>query len=395
MFNNSMNNWIFSQIDGLVSQYFTVTSVSYRALGPQNQPFPVQAIPSYEVLRRSDLSENMEAVSSQLQKIGYVPILRSHPTEKSRGVLYIFPHTDKRLVTGQNWKTPLILFALTVLSVFFVGLMLWNFLRQVNPSLSPIETGLFYTVGLIGIVGIHELGHMVASRLHGIKASFPYFLPIPFGYGTFGAFITQKTPTKSRNDLFDVGLAGPLFGFVPALIFSVLGLVLSTVIPLTEVPIQLLEDPLALDFRLFSESRFRILLFELLAFIILPTSQSGVEVFLNPLAIAGYIGFLLTGLNLIPIGQLDGGHVARALFDERHHKTLTYISAGFMVILGFWFFALLIIMFYSQTGHAGPLDDVSQVSSGRKIIAILSIGLAILCLPVPSELFQMVFPFLG
>lgn len=390
-----MNNWVYLQIDGLVSQYFTVTSVSYKPLAPQNQQFPVQAIPSYEILRRSDLSTNMEAVSIQLQKLGYIPILRSHPTQKSRGVLYVFPHSDKRVGAEQNWKTPLILFSLTVLSVFFVGLTIWDILRQVKPDLNPIETGLLYTVGLIAIIGIHETGHLVASRLHGIKASLPYFIPIPIGYGTFGAFITQKTPSKSRNDLFDVGLSGPLFGFVPALIFTVLGLALSIAVPISEVPPHLLQDFGTFDFKLFSGDRFRILLFELLAYILLPTARSGFEVFLNPLAIAGYIGLLLTGLNLIPMGQLDGGHVARALFAERHHKTLTYVSAGFMTLLGFWVLALLIIMFYSQTGHAGPLDDLSEVSLWRKILAISSIGLALLCLPVPVEIFRLVFPFFG
>jgi Zn-dependent protease len=142
-----------------------------------------------------------------------------------------------------------------------------------------------------------------------------------------------------------------------------------------------------------SPTRFRILLFEALAFIIIPPSGGNTEIFLHPLAFAGYIGLLLTGLNLIPIGQLDGGHVARSLFSEKNHRLLTYISAGLMVIIGFWLFALLILLMYSQTGHAGPLDDLSSVTPSRKIIAALSIPLALICLPIPADIFTLIFPF--
>ncbi len=392
MFENS-GYWVFSQIDEVISKYFTITSVSYKQMAQTRRTLQVEVIPAYEILRRSDLTSNMQTVNLELKQIGFMPILRRHPTKESRGMLYVFPISDKMRETKQKLTTPLILFGLTILSVLFVGFMSWNALQQVQPDLDPFITSLLYAIGLIGIVGIHELGHMFASKMHGIKASWPYFLPFPFGYGTFGAFISQKTPIRSRNDLFDVGLAGPIFGFITSIFFSIIGLMISISVESSSIPESFGSSPFFLDFRLFSDTRFRILLFEALAFFIKPTKGGNSQIILHPLAFAGYIGLLLTGLNLIPIGQLDGGHVARSLFSENNHRILTYISAGLMTILGFWLFAILILLMYSQTGHAGPLDDLSSVTLSRKVIAVLSILLALLCLPIPAEIFTGIFPF--
>ena len=386
--------WVFSQIDEIISKYFTITAISYKPLPQKTRSLQIEVIPAYEILRRSDLDSNMQTVDRELRELGFMALLRPHPTQESRGLLYVLPITSKMRDTRQQLTTPLILFGLTIISVAFVGFMSWDILRHIQPDLNPIVTSLLYVIGLISIVGIHELGHMFASRIHGIKASWPYFLPFPFGFGTFGAFISQKTPIRSRNDLFDVGLAGPIFGFVTSLFFTILGLMISFTVDSSTVP-QNLSDPLfLLDFiEMVSPTRFRILLFEVLAFIIIPPSGGNTEIFLHPLAFAGYIGLLLTGLNLIPIGQLDGGHVARSLFSEKNHRLLTYLSAGLLAILGFWLFAILILLMYSQTGHAGPLDDLSSVTPSRKIVAVLSIPLALICLPIPAQIFTLIFPF--
>lgn len=395
---NNTEFWAYSQIDEIINRYFTITAVSYKPLPQTNRTshksLQIEVIPAYEILRRSDLTTNMQIVNQELRKLGFLPLLRPHQTQESRGMLYIFPISRKMVETKQNLTTPLILFVLTVLSVFFVGYMSWNVLRQIEPlsDLNPIITSISYAIGLIGIVGIHELGHMFASRLHGVRASWPYFLPFPFGYGTFGAFISQKTPIRSRNDLFDVGLAGPIFGFIASIFFTIIGLMISFVVENSAVPADIIDPLNPIDFRLVSDTRFRILLFETLAFIIIP-SEGDTQIFLHPLALAGYIGLLLTGLNLIPVGQLDGGHIARSLFSENNHRILTYISAALLTILGFWLFAILILLMYSRTGHAGPLDDLSSITLSRKIIASLSLILALLCLPIPAEIFNLIFPF--
>ncbi len=393
MFENS-RYWVYSQIDELVGRFFTVTSVSYKQMSPSRAYMETVPIPAYEILRRSDLAENMPTIDDQLRVLGFIPLLRPHPTHRSRGMLYILPMTDKmRQAEKQNITTPIILFVFTVISVLFVGLNSWDILRQIEPSLDPIVTSMLYVIGLIGIVSIHELGHMIASRLHGIRASWPYLIPFPFGYGTMGAFIQQKSPIRSKNALFDVGISGPIFGLIVSLIFTILGLMISFTTPIQGIPGEMESSLFVLDFRLESPTRYRILLFELLAAIIIPVTSESVVVLLHPLAFAGYIGLLLTGLNLIPIGQLDGGHVARSLFSEKNHRTLTYISAGLMFFLGFWPFALLILLMYSQTGHAGPLDDISSVSFVRKLLAAIMIFVALWCIPIPVEIFKLIFPF--
>ena len=255
--------------------------------------------------------------------------------------------------------------------------------------------GIYYVIGLMGIVGIHELGHMVASYRHGIKASLPYFIPIPIGLGTLGAFISQKTPIKSRNDLFDIGLSGPVFGFVAAIGFTIIGLMNSYVIPVDNIPSDFVEPTGLFNLVLNSDDRMRILLFELLAFILVPQSGPSNIVFLHPFAYAGFIGFLITGLNLIPIGQSDGGHVARSLFSEKQHRYVTYISAGVLALIGFGFFALILLFMYSQTGHAGPLDDLTVVGLPRKLVTVGALILLIFCIPMPFGLFRLFFPFLG
>ena len=387
--------WVYSQIDDVIKQLFTVTSVQYRSMSKSASPLQSDMVPVYEVLRRSDMELNIKQANKTLNELGYLTLIRPHPTEESRGMLYIFPMTEKMKSQKQNFTTPLILFGLTVFSVFIVGMMLWGDLAQIQTTLDPMFIGIYYVISLMGIVTIHEFGPMVDSYRNGIKASLPYFIPIPIGLGTLGAFISQKTPIKSRNDLFDIGLSGPVFGFVAAIGFTIIGLMNSIVIPTEVVPTDIFEPTGLVDLKLDSPERFRILLFEILAFILVPQRGPSDIVFLHPFAYAGFIGFLITGLNLIPIGQSDGGHIARSLFSEKQHLYVTYISAGVLLIIGFGFFALLLLFMYSQTGHSGPLDDLTVVGLPRKLITIGALILLLFCIPMPLDLFRLIFPALG
>ena len=378
--------WIYSQIDEIIKQFFTVTSIAYRPMAESRAPFQSEMIPVYEILRRTDLGGNVKQANLSLSELGYMSLIRPHPTHESRGILYIFPMPEKMKIPKQDVKTPLVLFGLTILSVFFVGLLMWQDLRLFQSGLDPIVVASSYVIGLMGIVGIHELGHMVASRFHGLKSSWPYFIPMPIGMGTMGAFITLKTPFRSRNNLFDVGLAGPIFGFVASVVFSIICLMFSIIVPISEIPDRFLNSSGFMD--------FNIPLFEILVNILIPEPVVDSMIFLHPFAYAGFIGLFITGLNLIPIGQSDGGHVTRSLFSEKQHRYVTYISAGLLILLGFWFFAILLLYMYSQTGHAGPLDDLTEVSLSRKIIAFCSLFLLVLCLPIPSDIFDFIFPSL-
>lgn len=378
-------NWNYNQIDEIIQQFFTVTSITYRSMAPSKASFQPQLIPVYEILRRSDLGGNIKHVNETLRSLGYMSLIRPHPLQDSRGMLYIFPIPEKMINPTQNLRTPLIMLGLTILSVFFVGVLKWEVL-----SIDPLKLGAYYVISLMGIVGIHEIGHMVASRLHGIKASWPHFIPIPIGLGTLGAFISQKTPIKSKNDLFDVGLSGPIFGLVAATIFSIIGFINTIFVSNTSI----IADSSEFGFGILMNdpSRLRILLFEILRIMLVPEAGTNMIPVFHPFAYAGWVGFLITGINLIPIGQSDGGHIARSLFSEKNHRIVTYVSAFVLVILGFWFFALLLLYMYSQTGHTGPLDDLTELSLTRKTVAVAGIILMVLCLPIPSNIFSIIFP---
>jgi membrane-associated protease RseP (regulator of RpoE activity) len=167
----------------------------------------------------------------------------------------------------------------------------------------------------MSILLAHELSHYIASRKHNVEATLPYFIPAPTLIGTFGAFIKMKSPVTTRKALLDIGISGPLAGFIVSVIVSVIGLYLSRVVPVQET-----KDALSLGDSL---------LFSTLSQLILDYQPGSEDVLLHPVAFAGWIGFFVTSLNLLPIGQLDGGHIAYSLFGERH----AYLSKGLIPIL--------------------------------------------------------------
>jgi membrane-associated protease RseP (regulator of RpoE activity) len=162
----------------------------------------------------------------------------------------------------------------------------------------------------------HELGHYFVSRRHGMLTSLPYFIPMPYFIGTFGAMIRMKSIVPDRRSLLRVGMAGPITGFIIALPITVIGVALSSfvVIPSTGVYMRLGDS----------------LLFSLIVKSIHPVVPQGTDLFLHPMAFAGWIGFLVTSMNLIPIGQLDGGHVAYSLLFE--HRKRLYIPLALLLI---------------------------------------------------------------
>lgn len=197
--------------------------------------------------------------------------------------------------------------AATVVTTFLSGL----FLIDPNAAtVSPAMDALTFPAALLSILLAHELGHFLACRRHGLDATLPLFLPgppFPIAIGTFGAFIRIRVPIRRRGQLLDVGAAGPLAGFVPALIWTYFGLLLSHVGPVTG------EEGM-----IFGESP----LFMLLRHALFGALPDGQDVFLHPMALAGWLGLFVTSLNLLMAGQLDGGHVVHALFG-RYHRVIS------------------------------------------------------------------------
>ena len=251
-----------------------------------------------------------------------------------------------------------------------VGTTMWAGSFLAAPPASPLDVfnplrlirGLPFALALLSILGIHELGHYIMARYHGADVTPPYFIPVPFGLGTFGAFIQLRSPVEDRRALFDVGLAGPLAGFVVALPLMALGLALSEVVPKT------------------GHAMAAPLLVRWLGQLIRPHAP-GEAVRLHPIGFAAYIGLWITAMNLLPVGQLDGGHVVYSVVGSifRH---VAWVTLLMMLIMGLtlWEGWLVWALFVALTGlnHPPPLNDITPLD--RKRYVWFGIGVTIFVL---------------
>lgn len=249
-----------------------------------------------------------------------------------------------------------------------------------NPAL--LMLGLPYAIALMTILGIHELGHYLTARFYQIRTTLPYFIPVPFAIGTMGAFIQMRSPIPNRKTLFDVGIAGPLAGFIVTIPFLIWGLFHSEVVPLPEKTTPLNFDAFNPNFSL-----LMILLSKLVLGAQL-NAQSGID--LHPVAIAGCLGLVVTALNLMPVGQLDGGHIVHAMFGQRVGAAIGQITRLLVLLLclvqpWLWFWA--IILFFLPAFDEPALNDVSELDNQRDFLGLLSLTLLLLIvLPAPEFL---------
>lgn len=241
--------------------------------------------------------------------------------------------------------------------------------------------GLPYALGLLAILGVHELGHYIAARYHGIRVTPPYFIPVPFALGTFGAFIQMRSPTENRKALFDVAAAGPLAGLVVAIPALLIGLRTSTVVA-GDAGV----TPMV------GASAGSSILFALLAKLSLGSAlEYGHVLSLSPLAFAGWLGLLITGLNLLPIGQLDGGHISHALFGWRLGEKIGNVALWSLVLLAIFVWPGLlmwaIIVFFIAGAAVPPLNDVTPLPSKRRWIGYaVFVILGLILAPLPHSL---------
>jgi membrane-associated protease RseP (regulator of RpoE activity) len=303
----------------------------------------------------------------------------------------------------------LILFIFTIFSVLFAG-ALYNYSGPVSDDnlsilqilLMNLWQGWPFAVSLLAILLAHEFGHYLAARYHKSDVSLPYFIPFPLSiFGTMGAFIRLKTPPKNKNVLLDIGAAGPYAGLIVAIPVLIFGLYTSE---LNVLPSELQVGQgfegnsvfyLALKYAVFGELLPRpdtfagqspLLYWVQYFFTGTPLPNGGLDVTLNQVAWAGWAGLLVTALNLIPAGQLDGGHLLYVLFGGNVRKLLPVIL-GILILLGFvwsgWWFWAFLIMFLGRV-HAEPLDQITPLDSGRKVIAVLGVVIFVLLfMPVP------------
>lgn len=239
-------------------------------------------------------------------------------------------------------------------------------------SLNGIISGLPFSVTLLSILLFHEFGHYFASKRNNVKATLPYFIPAPSFIGTFGAFIKMKSPIINKKSLMEIGASGPIAGFlvaVPALIY---GLMTS----------QVLESVPGSGIHLGDS-----LLMMLLTNIIHPAVPEGYDIYLNSVAFAGWIGLLVTALNLMPIGQLDGGHIAYSLFGKKSELIAKWAFAP-LIPLGYfsynWVLWAILIFFFVKLKHPPVVDEDAPLKPFHRKLGYISLGIFILTFtPVP------------
>jgi membrane-associated protease RseP (regulator of RpoE activity) len=266
------------------------------------------------------------------------------------------------------------LFLLTLLSTLTVGALQTG--ADILKEPEKIYTGMPFALTLMAILLSHELSHYFTSKKHGVKATLPYFIPAPTIIGTFGAFIKMKSPIVTRKALIDIGASGPIAGFFISVIAVIIGLPLSEVVPASQTRGALnLGDSI---------------LFSLIAKAVLGVTPSDSDILLNPVAFAGWIGLFVTSINLLPVGQLDGGHIAYALLGKKHTR-LSFLLVLVMVLFGIFlwegWFVWAVLLLILGLRHPPVIYWEVPLDGRRKFIGWLALIIFILTfIPVPFKL---------
>ncbi len=333
----------------------------------------------------------------ELNQRGYTPLLRPDPDAHAADQVIVRIGQGVGRRAASRTATHVVLFLLTVLSTLFVGAMyssaaetatsVWDLVRP-----ATLIQGWPFALALLSILTAHEFGHYFAARYHKVAVTLPFFIPMPFGFGTLGAFIQLREPVRDRRILFDIGVAGPLAGLVLAVPLFFLGLATAH----TEV----ISSTTGATF--FGNSLFT-LGAQFLVFGKWLPNAAGEDVVVNQVLLAGWIGLLVTALNLLPVGQLDGGHTVFAMFGEKA-RTVNLIAVGLLAAsavaglgavqqiapwlapVGYtgWFIWLILIFFVIGPFHPPALDDVTELDGKRRALGFVMILIFVLTfLPAP------------
>jgi membrane-associated protease RseP (regulator of RpoE activity) len=312
-------------------------------------------------------SAAVTALVARFRPFGYTPFLQA-----GQGLTWVraLPFVD--VLEPSRPRTNIILFLLTVVSTLVAGS---GAFFAFDPFAEPrrLLEGVPFSFTLLAILGTHEFGHYFTARAYGASVSLPYFIPAPppLLFGTLGAIIRMRSPARDKNSLFDIAAAGPLAGLVVALPALWIGLGWSKVGAVPSGGSVTFGDSLLMRFMTW------------LAFGPLP---AGYDVFVHPVALAGWVGLFVTALNLFPVGQLDGGRIAYALFGARHRQIsiatfLGLLALGAVTGAGNWFVWAFLLFFVMGFRHQPPLDDLSPLSPGRYAVGFVCLLLLILLIP--------------
>lgn len=359
-------------------------------------------------LRSEDTEVAYDNLAQSLRHLNITPLFRwdgdRHAITLNQGIVNPNP--------SNPWINVL-LFILTLFSVMLTGAFYG--LEDAMPAdpipavLAFIERGWPFALSMLAILAAHEFGHYLMGRLHGVNVTLPYFIPLPFSpFGTMGAFINMKEPPKNRRILLDIGIAGPLAGLIVAIPVLLIGLSLSPIDRLPDITPPDILVQLEGNSLLYLFSKFIVfgrllpepinygtlspILYWVKYFITgRPFPFGGTDVLLNPVAWAGWAGLLVTAINLIPAGQLDGGHMLYVLVGRKRAEKFLPIILVSLILLGFawngWWLWVALIFFLGRT-YAEPLDQITPLDKRRKVLAFIALVVFILTFtPVPLNVF--------
>ncbi len=346
------------ELYAIVAEVLTIDAVEHLQLSREGQ-----TATRFVGRLRLEAQAAYDQVAPRLRARGYTPLLQ----QAGDRVALVAAPSLPAVQPSRLWLA-LLLFALTVASTVFVG--------GFTSEGFKLAQGLGFSAALLGILLAHELGHFIVARREGVAVSYPFFIPAPiFLLGTMGAFISIKEPVPNRRALLAIAIAGPLAGLVVAIPVLFLGLRLSEVQPLTPLPGSFTEGNSLLY------AAIKIIVFGRF----LPSG--GEDVFLHPVALAGWAGLLVTGLNLLPAGQLDGGHIFFALFGPRAARLMSMFVALALLGLGFlwsgWFIWAVIVALLGQQ-RSPLLNEVSPLQGRWRLLALLGLLVFVLVFtPMP------------
>ncbi|MEP7286976.1 MAG: site-2 protease family protein [Chloroflexota bacterium] len=351
----------------------------------ENDELPAPITASYTGQLTMDSVAAYERLDALFEPLEHVPVFLM---EGNRQVV--------RALRGRFKPAPrpvwpnVVLLVLTIVSLLYVGATT-ELQTLLPPSIFDLLRGWPYALGVMLILGTHELGHYFAARYHKVAVTLPYFIPMPLpgSLGTMGAFIQLREPMRNRRILLDIGAAGPLAGLIVAIPVLLIGLRTSSVLPMFTplADVFMLKSSIA-SYGLEGNSILYAFM-KIIAFgHFLPDGRY--DVFINQLASAGWTGLLVTAINLIPVGQLDGGHIIYSLIGERarilFYPLLVILGALSLLYQGWilWMFLLFIL----GRIYATPLDTITMLDRPRQIVAVVAlVAFVLVFMPIPIQSF--------
>ena len=323
-----------------------------------------------------DPSTALDRLRPRLLPHGYTPFIR-----ESAGVVWVHAIAQTEVAERSRPLVHLGLFLATVMTTLLAGTMVLGGVPPGELWQDPtrIAVGLPFAASLLAILGVHEFGHYTLGRRHGMPVSLPYFIPVPpippFLLGTLGAVIRLRGAIRDRRALFDMAVAGPLAGLVVAVPVYVLGLRLSSVV---HIPPDRAEG----GYVRFGDA----LLPKLIERLTLGSLPPDFDILLHPVGVAAWFGFFVTALNLIPAGQLDGGHIVYAIFGRRH-ALISKLAVGGLILIGLWYQSInwlvwaALIIGVMGFQHSPTMDDITPLDGRRRALGLFALILLFLLLP--------------